>query len=78
MADGKGSGNLFYLICPTPPGCQLVSFQAPSWACVSSQSLGSCPCYFNFVFLSLDWFPKWHFGCLGHLEPPLWGQQPQS
>lgn len=63
---------------PHPPGASLPSLSrllpGPALVSLSPLSLGSCLCYFNFVFLFLDWFPKWYFRCLGHLEPPLWGR----
>ena len=63
---------------PRPPGGQPLSPSRPPsgpvLASVSLLTLGGCLCYFNFVFLFLDWFPKWYFQCLGHLEPPLWGR----
>lgn len=75
VAGRKGSGSLLCLPCPTPPGCQLVSFQGPflAWVRVSQPSPLEAAGAIStlFVFLSPVWFPKWYFGCLGHLEPPL-------
>lgn len=59
---------------PHPPGASPRLLPGPAWVSLSLLALGSCLWYFSFVFLFLDWFPKWYFRCLGHLEPPLWGR----
>ena len=79
--EGKWEPPLPALPHPTRVSAGLFPGPLPGLAsvCLSpSLSLGSCLCYFSFVFPAPDWFPKWYFGCPGHLEPPQRGKEPQS